>query len=277
MNEKEISVQKDFHRGEKVKILYLDLEISPMVALTFSAYEANAFQVKKPPIIIAFAYQWEGEKTIHGKILPDYEGYKAGLFNLDDKLLVTELYEVMEKANLIVGHNLKKFDIKHAKTRFYTHGLPPPRKWLIEDTLLIARKYFAFPKNNLDYLSEYDGETGKTREKYSDLIGGCIDGNLRDWQKMRLYNKRDIEITRNRYLKFRGWHETHTNLNFITRKNDCPVCGSGDIQCRGYAKSFKKTAVAQRYSCNNCGKWWTGEYIARVRDETLEPVIQSNP
>lgn len=272
MDETSLAINKDFERGREPKILYLDLEISPMLAWTYSAYESNALSIKKQPQIVSFAYQWDGEKKIHVRTLPDYEGYKPGVSRLNDKKLVFDLYDLMNEADVIVGHNIKRFDIKHAKARFIYHGLKPTKRFLLEDTLFMARKYFKFPKNNLDELCERFGIGTKSKVKHSDVIWDCIEGDEKAWKLMGEYNKQDIKLTRDLYKKIAPWHETHTNLNAFWRKEQgCPTCGSEKVVQRGYR--YLANSIKHRFSCNKCGKWWTGGRI----DKDFERLNQSNP
>src|SRR3972149_6101570 len=170
----DISQQKDFIRGEKPVRCALDFEISPMLVYTYEAYEGNALKVKVLPQIVAAAWKIDDNPT-EVRVLNQYKGYKSGIFQLDDKPLIKEMHEVLAGVDFIYGHNVKDFDLKHLRARFIYHGLPVPKKWIVEDTLKIARKYFKFPKNNLDFLTETLGMEGKTDVKHSDVIWKCID------------------------------------------------------------------------------------------------------
>lgn len=267
-----LAENKDFIRGEKPKVLYLDLEISPALIYAYGAYEVNALKVKQPPMIVSYAWQWEGEKTIHCKILPDYPQYKSGILNLTDKYICRDLYDLMNEADILVGHNFQKFDLKQAKARFFLNGFPPTKKWVVEDTLVIARRYFGFIKNNLDYLSEESGDVGKTKVKHSDVIWGCLDGDMKDWEDLRTYNKRDIVITRNRYKDLGPWHETGFNKNLIYRRdNACPHCLATKSKKDGLNKKGK-VYWRQVYRCLSCWRRWSGEKI----EKEVERVNQTN-
>lgn len=266
-----VSEQKDFQRGVEPKLLYLDLEISPMLVFTFSAYEANAISIKMHPQIISFSWSWNDEKKIYVRALPDYRGYKKGVNKLDDRNLVHELHDVMEEADVVIGHNIKKFDVKHAKARFIYHGLPVSKKWVLEDTLFMAKKYFKFPKNNLDQLAEHFGVGTKAKVRYIDSIWGCLDGDIKSWRDMAFYNVQDVRITREVYKKLAPWHETHFNLNYFRRVDGvCPHCTSKRMKHDGYR--YNATSIKQRWKCGECGKNWTGAIV----DKDFERVKQSN-
>lgn len=279
MNEEDVAVQKNFIRGVMPKVLCLDLEISPMLSYNYGAYESNALKVLIHPMIVAYAYSW-GE-GIYAKTLNEYAGYKPGILNLNDREIVGDLHALMEEADFIYGHNVRDFDIKHAKARFVFHGYPVSKKWFIEDTLKIARKYFRFPKNNLNELTELLGIGTKTEVKHSDVIWGCIDGDEKKWLAMKAYVIQDINISMGLYKKLAPWHETHFNMNLIARMgNACPVCLSNNQM--KYGQRPKAGGIFQRWACRDCGKQWLGDKIAHAHraemplDET-ERVTQSNP
>lgn len=270
-----IAKQKDFERGRDPKVMVFDLEISPLLAYTFGAYEANAQKIERVSQIISYAYSINNG-PIKVKALPDFKGYKPGVSNLDDKALVNELYEVMSGVDMVVGHNIKKFDMKHANGRFIYHDLQPLKKLMVEDTLFMAKKYFKFAKNNLDYLCEQLGIGTKTDKKYGDLIWGCIDGDMKMWNTMKKYNKQDVAINQKLYEKLSPWHGNHSNLNLIKRGGQlCKICLANnrpgdDIRMGG--TSWGKTFGRQIYRCNIDGHAWRGERL----EKESEKIDQTN-
>jgi len=261
MNEEHVARQKDFIRGREPIRCAIDLEISPMLVYTYEAYEGNALKVKVAPQVVAASWKIN-DKPIEVRVLNQYKGYKSGIFNLNDKPLIKELHEVLDGVDILYGHNCKDFDVKHVKSRFIYHDLDVPKKWVIEDTLKIARKYFKFPKNNLDFITELLGMEGKTDVKHSDVIWKCIDGDPKAWKAMADYVRQDIKITHALYQKLAPWHETHYNLNFIKRKGTiaCKVCLGTDLMLKGYDYSGR-TFCRQKYKCKTCGHLFRGERV----------------
>ena len=261
MNEADVAKQKDVLHLPAPKILYLDLEISPMLSYNYEAYESNALKILVSPMIVSFAWQWEGDKKVYSMCVADYPGYKPGILKLDDKAIAKDLYDIMKDAQLIIGHNIRRFDLPMARARFLIHELSPIGGWQTVDTLTDFKRQFKFPKNNLDYLSELTGGEGKTYLKHSDLIWKCLEGDKKEWDLMKTYNKRDVSITRDLYMKTRGWYTNHPNLSFYTRdERECPVCHSQKVQSRGNQKYFRQ-GIRQRYQCRDCGKWFYGQMI----------------
>ena len=73
----------------------------------------------------------------------------------DDERLVLKLWCLLDNADIVIGHNLRRFDNKKANSYFLKYGLKPPSPYRTIDTLLIAKAKFALPFNNLDYIAEY--------------------------------------------------------------------------------------------------------------------------
>lgn len=264
MLEKQIAEQKDVDKGHTPRILFYDLEISPMLAWVYQAYDANTIKTEQAPKIISFAYQWSDEKTIHCKVLSDYKGYKPDRFNIDDKQVTVDLYNVMSEADLLIGHNSDNFDFKIANARFAYYGLDPLPNQRYYDTLKKARQLFKMPKNNLDEIYfYYFEEEGKTKIKHSDILWDYLAGDKKAHEHMRAYNKRDIEITRAIYEKMSPFDKRHPNLTLLQRDGSrCKVCLSDKLERKPqswYLRSVKR----QRFKCLDCGH---NNYIGRLKD-----------
>lgn len=274
MQVENLAKQKDFQRGRKSRNLYYDLEVAPALGWFFgNGYQTNIYHVETYPKVISYSCQWEGEKEIFGKTLADYPGYKPSRFDIDDTKLVKELHEIMEEADVLIGHNSDKFDMLHINTRFLENQLLPLDKKIQIDTLKIARKYFKMPRNNLDEIYRFIyKKPGKTKDRYNDLIWPCLDGDKGAWKKMLKYNKRDVFITREVYRAMRGFHHTHPNLNFFTRgEKTCGNCQKQTLMKDGLR--YRKAGIFQRYRCKNCGHPVVGEKVTK----DVEPVKQMNP
>lgn len=280
-----VAQQKDFIRGQDIKVLFLDIEVSEGVGTFYDAYKGRIRRILQGQIIMSVSWQFQDEDEVHVRKLPDYAGYTPGIFNMDDRALCEELYPIINSAHLIVGHNAKKFDLKILNQRFFKHGLMPTEKFVVEDTLLMLWKYFALQRNTLDYACDFIGLPSKTRLRHSDFVDGCYEGNMEDWDGLATYNQKDVFITRAFYAKISPWHHTHHNLNLIKRAGQlCYVCLANGKEGKDYRKAeprYTKTFARQGYTCNNCGFSWSGEVIARSTklegtDVELERINQFN-
>jgi Zn ribbon nucleic-acid-binding protein len=137
-----------------------------------------------------------------------------------------------------------------ANTFFIKEGLTPPSPYKVIDTLTIARSKFKFMSNKLDDLGKYLGVGRKVDTGGFKLWLGCLKGDKKSWKLMRKYNKQDVSLLEDIYIKLRGWG---TNLPAVKTGILCPTCGSDDIQFRGW--NTNKIWRTKRIQCLNCGKW----------------------
>jgi uncharacterized protein YprB with RNaseH-like and TPR domain len=183
----------------------------------------------------------------------DYSEYKNDKQN--DLFLVRDLWELFDEADVIVAHNLARFDARKANSRFLYHNLPPPSPYEEVDTLKICRKYFALHSNKLSDVTEFLGVGTKFRHEGIDVWFKVMDGDAKAWKIMKEYNRQDIKILQALYNKVRSWAKSHPNLSRYFEYPCCGVCTSFDVEYRGYDYSKKKPH--QRIHCRNCGHWAT--------------------
>ena len=151
-------------------------------------------------------------------------------------------------------HNCDKFDIRKSNAKFIEYGFKPPATYKTVDTLKIARRYFRFDSNKLDSLGEYLGLGRKVKTGGFDLWDRCIQGEEKALRLMEKYNKKDVELLENVYLKLRPWMTNHPNLNLISEtRHNCPICESSKVQRRGF--SYSRVNKYQRWQCLECGGW----------------------
>lgn len=235
---------------EKTKILFYDIETAPILGYTWGKYEQNVLGIKQEWYMLSFSAKWQGGKTIV-KALPDYQLYKKEPHN--DRPLVRDLWELFDEADIVIGHNSNKFDNRKSNARFIAHGLTPPAPYKTVDTLKIARQYFNFTSNRLDDLGKVLGVGRKVKTGGFDLWLKCLAGDSKAWALMKKYNKQDVVLLEEVYLKLRPWANNHPNLANFTGTAVCPKCGSSQIQFRGY--SLTQVAKYRRFQCTKCGGW----------------------
>ena len=240
----------------KTKILLFDIETSPLISYTWGLWEQNVIDVKQEWFIMSVAWKWLGEKTTHVEALPDLDLYKKDRTN--DLGLIIKLHELFDEADIIIGHNGDQFDIKKVQSRFLYHKMKPVSPFKTIDTLKIARKYFKFDSNKLNYLSKVLGIGQKVKTGGFDLWLDCLSGDKKAWSLMKTYNKQDVVLLEKVYLKLRPWMTSGTKINI--NKYECQSCGSSKIQRRG-PSVCGGGIIRQRLQCQECGKWSLGELI----------------
>jgi len=231
----------------KPKILCWDLETSYMAMAGFSLWEEikSHNNILEDWYIICGAYKWLGEKKVHAVAIE-----KAG----DDKDVVQHMRDVIAEADIVIHHNGDAFDLKKLAARMIVHGIEPFPMPACIDTLKVAKKEFKFTSNRLDYLGKALGVGGKI-ENPPGMWLDVLKGDLTVIPKMIKYNKRDVTLLEEVYVKLRPYIRNHPNLNLYSDSDTatCPNCGNHNLQNRGYARTRK--GKYQRKQCQDCGAW----------------------
>jgi len=241
---------------KKLRMAFIDIETAPLLIYAWKTYDTNALAIHRDWYIMSFAVKWQGEKTTKVYTLPDFKGYKKDPEN--DFEITKALRDVLDEADIVCAHNGMRFDVPKIKAKIWEHKLPPPSPFKQIDTLRVARKEFAFTKNNLDHLCQLAGIGKKFKTGGFDLWLDCIANKAAAWKKMAYYNKFDVILLAELYDRLRPWDSNHPNVNLGAPKdNQCPACGSADTIRRGWntSKSFR----TERWLCKGCGKWSQGK------------------
>jgi hypothetical protein len=231
------------------RILLLDTETFPNKAYVWGKYDQNVIRFTQETCLAMFGAKWLGESGVIIKGLNDYKGYRAGSY--DDKSLVTELWTLLNEADIVIAHNGDQFDVKVCQARFIFHGMKPPKPFKTVDTKKVAKKYGRFNSNKLDDLGELLTLGRKIKTDF-DLWNGCIDGDKASWARMARYQKQDVLLLERVYLRFRPWINNHPNFTVVNRKA-CAKCGSNSVTYWGFAVTQSRRY--RRFFCNDCGGW----------------------
>lgn len=235
------------------KILIFDIETSPLMGMFFRIWQQNISAtngaLQSEIFFLTWSAKWLFEDGVYSDKLTSQEA-----INQDDSRIVQSLWDMINEADVILGHNIDKFDVKHFNTRCIRNGLTLPSPYTTIDTLKIARKTFNFPSNKLDYLANILLGERKIPTSFK-LWASCMKGCEESLEKMRLYNDQDVIMNEELYLKIRGYMKSHPNLGLyieddITR---CPTCLSENLSTNGSYKT--STNVYDAIQCNNCGAY----------------------
>lgn len=236
------------------KILIYDIESSPNVGFTWGKWEQNVIEFLSEWQLLSFAYKWHGESD---KIIC----YSRRNFpDVTEKTLVKKLWEVLNQADVVITHNGISFDNKKSNAKFVEHGLRPIKPAQQIDTKTIAKSNFAFNSNSLDDLGKLLKVGRKIKRMDFSVWLGCMNGDKKAFQLMEKYNKQDVQLLENVYLKLRPWATRHPNIAQIEGKLlACPNCASPDVSRKGLKYASK--TVWRQYVCNNCGRYSKGEVL----------------
>lgn len=253
------------------KILTLDIETSPIEAYAWGIWEQNISldQVKQDWSILAFAAKW-----LHApEVIYADTGGRGKTRVRDDRRLLKQIWALLDEADIVVAQNGKAFDLKKINARLIEHGFPPYSPIRVVDTMLVARRHFAFSSNKLAFLTSKLTKAKKlTHKKYPgfSLWLACLADDPEAWKEMQAYNQMDVVSTEELYLKLRPWTSEHPNMGAYidTDKPVCPKCGSKRLQSRGWV--YSATGKHRKLRCQDCNGF------ARVRRNTKTPPKATN-
>lgn len=244
----------------KKRTLLFDLETSAIKAYLWGAYEQNIIEEIEESKIISVAWKWLGEHAVYAMAQPDCKGYRKGILN--DRQLVKDFAEVLNRADEVIAHNGRAFDAKTLNARLFMHGLPPPKPYRLIDTKKVATKYFRFARNKLDTIARLKGVGAKIDTGGFELWKRCEAGDEAAWKKMKQYNKHDVVLLEKIYLEMRPWLGSELiNINVMeeTQKR-CTACGSGRFVKDG--KKYTRTGYRQQYRCLACKHVDMGAHVS---------------
>lgn len=257
-----------------MKILFIDVETSKMLALIYRLYEDRTGPddiIENTKIIVA-AWKWLGEDKVHHvswkpcRISPDC------LFTgRTDRIAVKAMWKAIEEADVIVAHNCDRFDFPTIKTRAEFFKLNPIVYKRTVDTLKVAKSTFRFASNSLDYIATYL-KLGQKIKNPPGLWKRVMLGSNKDrdaaLKEMVQYCIHDVRLLEKVYLALRPWMKNHPNWNLYNRTPDphehgCPTCGGTKFKRNGTRDTM--TGLYQLWRCLNkkCNRQITGTKIIR--------------
>jgi len=247
----------------KTKILFFDIEISPIISYNWRLWQSDAIDIVEDWQILCFAYKWADEKRVHVVGQDDFKSWKPGVNNDED--VVKALHKLFDEADIVVGHNGDGYDIKKVNARMIFHKLKPPSPFRTVDTLKVARKVAGFSSNKLANLVEQLDLGKKMDAGGIDVLKGVLKGVKKDWKHLKEYNKMDVVILERLYYELLPWMTNHPSLAVLNDQPDaCPKCGSTNLRKGGFY--ITKTGKRKRYQCLSCGGWTKGRKIYRNED-----------
>lgn len=257
---------KDAGVSRLPKVLVFDIETSPLKAFVFqkSVWKAN---ITDDQVISEwFALCWSAKWLFDDEIMSDRLTGKEAL-NEDDKRITKSLWKLLDECDIAIAHNGDSFDIPNMNTRFILNNLMPTSPYQTIDTKLVAKKQFGFTHNSLDALSKLFG-LGEKKQTDFDLWVKCVDGDEKALEYMQEYNKEDVRLLEEVYLKLRPWIKSHPNLGLFVESDGvvCPNCGSEDVNWTGkfyYTQTGKYETF--RCSCGAFGRSRTNSYNKEIR------------
>jgi len=232
------------------KILIFDIETAPNKAYVWGKWKQNINDCQL--INDWFCLTWSAKWLFDDYVLNDRLTPKEAI-EQNDRRIMLSIWSLLDEADIIIGHNIKRFDVKKLNTRFLAHGLNSPSSFLMIDTLHHARKQFSFHSNKLDFIAQKLGVGKKVQHEGFDMWVKCMEGDKEALKQMQIYNDGDILINEEVYLKLRPFIMPHPNISLFldTDKLVCPSCESEKIKPISDYSTYAN--IYTEYRCDNCG------------------------
>ena len=228
-----------WHRGQTITGPFWDLnEIKG-----WTGKRIHADDVKEWPRTICAAWKWYGQEDVEFAAEWEVGGYDG---------FMRAVWDVFDRADLIIGHNADRFDARHLMGGWAEMGLPAPSPCKVIDTLKIARGTFAYESNTLDALNKRLGIDAKTDKYNAQIAKDAVNGDIPSQRILEEYNRGDIIASEALFDRLRPYAKGIPHLGMWSDDEmACPSCGSTMT-----ATGKTVHANVQRYehlACPNCG------------------------
>lgn len=199
------------------RVLFLDIETAPLMSYVWGLWNNNVplNMIHSDWFILGFAVSWgdsEEVKYYDNRNAEDIE---------DDSSLMEKLWYYLDQADIVVGHNARKFDIKKIKARMLKHDFIPFSTVRMYDTMDMAKRNFALTSNKLEYIASLISPEDLQKSKHSEFAGfelwkELLNGNERAWDEMGDYCKQDVAVNKDIFWKLYQWDNKAPNFQIYT-------------------------------------------------------------
>ena len=233
------------------KRLYFDIETSPNIVFSWRVgykISLDYDNIIKERKIICACWKWEGKAEVHSA------AWSSGQ---SDVRLLQKLIKALNEADEIVGHNGDKFDLPWVRTRAIKLGLKVPPGYKTTDTLKLARRFFNFNSNRLDYLAKYLGVGEKIKTEFGMWKKICLENDEKALDRMVRYCKRDVKVLERVHQAMLPYVPVSHNHAILHDggKADCPECGSTRVRINK-TRTTLMGQIRRTMLCNNCGRYF---------------------
>lgn len=231
------------------KILTIDIESKPHKAYVWGHWDQNIplGMVIEDGGMICFAAKWLGSDEIvfYSDFADGHEG------------MVRAAHKLLSEADIVVGYNSDRYDIKRLNNEFLALKMAPPRPYRSIDLFKVNKKQFDLPSKKLDYLAQFTDNGSKVKHEGFGLWVACMANDPEAWARMEEYNRGDVIVTEKTYISLLPWLTNVPHMGmFVAKDTCCPYCGSEDIIADGEVKVLVQTYAL--FHCNNCEGWSRG-------------------
>lgn len=234
--------------AKHVRLLTLDIETRPMITYGWGLFKQfhSIDQIVDHGGLLCFAAKWLGSNEV--LFWSERDGHDT---------MVQAAWDVMSQADVLVTYNGFKFDVPKLNNEFLLSGLGPTAPFKHVDLMRSNRRQFQLASRKLDYLAQRTGTGHKTHHTGFQLWTDCMAGDEKAWALMERYNKQDVRLTEQLYLKLLPWLVDQPHIAVMAGDTSgwrCPHCGSAKVT--NYGK--KVHAFVRSYQlmrCADCLGW----------------------
>ena len=230
------------------KILLLDIETLPLESYTWGTRKQfiNPGQVIKDWSIVCWAAKFLFDKKVYGQAVTGEEAK-----NRKDDSILGGMWELVNEADIVITQNGDRFDMKKLNTRWLVNGFPPPMPYRSMDILKTLWSQFSFTYSKLDWVADVLG-VGRKIETEFEWWAESSQGNEKYIKMMLDYNKVDVTLLEDVYMKVRPWIKNHANMNVWSITGTvCPTCGNTNLNWNGTYST--PLALYRAFRCEECG------------------------
>lgn len=231
-------------------------------------------QVIADGYVLNWSAKWLGSDYIYSDSLHYHKQWPKK--PEDDSIIVASMREMLDEADVVVGHNVDKFDLNTLNGRMLKHGIQQPSKYHIIDTLKLARRKFRLLSNKLDYLANFLGVGSKIDTGGFELWRDIDEKKCRKaFDRMVTYCENDVFILEEVYNKLRPWDDKAVPhiLGGALDKPRCNSCGSDKLHKKGLYHT--KTGIYQKYMCTKCGHNMRSRFMEPMDKDQKHNILRS--
>jgi hypothetical protein len=234
------------------KLLFLDIETSPIVAHVWSLRDLNVGinQIVAQPEVIGVGYRTSEMKSARYVSTWDQGGREA---------MLKKAWSLLDECDVAIHYNGDRFDITWLNSEFARIGLTPPSPFKNLDLYKVVRKNFRFPSYKLQYVSTALGLAGKLSTGGHGLWVACLNGDEKARARMARYCRQDVNLLPDFLKILLPW--TGAQVNFALYEGvdlGCQKCGKAEyLRPKGIA--YTASLGYPQYLCDTrrggCGGW----------------------
>lgn len=246
-----------------MKILAIDIETAPNTAHVWGLFKQTIGinQILDTGRVMCFAAKWVGDRRKPVFFSEHSDGHEE---------TISAAHGLIDTADAVLTFNGERFDLPTLNREFLKYSMVPPSPVRSIDLLKIAKRRFRFASNKMDHLAKELGLKRKMEHRGHQLWIDCMEGDKKAWKEMEEYNRRDVVMLEELYVKMLPWIDTHPNAALYMDSVDvptCPNCGSIDVHSRGV--QHNKAHSYTRYYCNDCGTWSRGRFTLTPKNPNV--------